>query len=162
MKFAPVLISLAPIALLAACGEPQQSESSDDFAARINGGDVGPGGAGAGQAPAAGGPAVAANGREALALTSDYSRTNEDGTTNSLRLLDNDSYVLVEKGVEYQGSYEWLPDGKRIRLNGASSLPIVVVANGALYRVANENVPLDDLVPDRMYALCTGEQLSAE
>lgn len=160
MKFAPVLISLAPIALLAACGEPQHSESSDDFAARINGGDAGPGGAG--KAPAAGGPAVAANGREALALTSDYSRTNEDGTTNSLRLLDNGTYVLVEKGVEYQGSYEWLPDGKRIRLNGASSLPIVVVANGALYRVANENVPLDDLVPDRMYALGTGEQLPAE
>lgn len=149
-------ILAAPLAL-AACGEQPKGESAEDFAARVNGGD-----AAAGQTTRGGPqpdgprdpslPRVAADGRKALQDAA-YVRPNADGTADSLSIADDGTFTLTEGGRTQTGTWEWLPDGKRLRLDGVVRQPIVLVANGALYRMQNENVPFDDVTPDRTYRL---------
>jgi hypothetical protein len=148
-------LSLA--ALLSACGGSNEpgGESADDFASRING--SAPTAAGAQQTNAAPRPDLpqpAANGREGLAAGAAYVQASADGTvTHGLTIQPDGSFELIENGQKTNGTYEWLPDGRRLRLNGVETRPIVLVADGALYRLTNENVPLDDLTSDRMYTL---------
>ena len=155
-----------PLAL-AACGSNEQGESADDFAARLDGASAAEAGAandGAGQPvnpQLANLPKVAANGQQAVRFDSDYVNTAADGSTSGLSIYQNGTFRLVENGQLTEGRYEWLPDGKRLRLNGVGFRPIVLVADGALYRMTNENVPLNDVTPDRMYSLA-GSASSAE
>ncbi|RIV75749.1 hypothetical protein [Pelagerythrobacter aerophilus] len=150
-------ILAAPLAL-AACGEQPKGENAEDFAARVNGG-----GATAEQTargrPQPDGPRdpslprVAADGSKALQQTAAYTRPNPDGTADSLLIANDGNFTLVEGGRTQTGTWEWLPDGKRLRLQGVVRQPIVLVADGALYRMQNENVPFDDVTPDRTYRL---------
>lgn len=151
----------APLAL-AACGEQPEGESADDFAARVNaGGDAG--------APAARGaqpdgprdpslPRVAADGRQALDQAAAYTQPNADGTADSLSVRQDGTFTLVEDGRTTEGTWQWLPDGKRLRLEGVVQQPVVLVADGALYRMQNERVPFDDVTPDRTYRLGGAQQ----
>ena len=145
---------------LAACGERPEGESAQDFAARVNGGGAGGGNAPAGDPAAANQPdgprdpslpRVAADGRKALAAGTAYRRTNPDGTHDSLAIAEDGTFTLEQGGRRQTGEWEWLPDGKRLRLLGVTHQPIVLIADGALYRMQNENVPFDDVTPDRVY-----------
>ena len=60
---------------------------------------------------------------------------------------------IVKEGRTTTGNWEWLADGKRLRLTGVERQPIVLIADGALYRMQNEDVPFDDVTPDRTYRL---------
>lgn len=152
-------LSLAALALplaLAACGDQPEGESADDFASRVNAGD-------AAATPQADGPRdpsmprVAANGAQALSAKAAYTQPAAEGETpNSLAIRQDGTFTLVEDGRTLEGGWEWLPDGKRLRLKGVVHQPIVLVADGALYRMQNENVPFDDVTPDRMYTLGGG------
>ncbi|AKM08552.1 hypothetical protein [Pelagerythrobacter marensis] len=162
MRITPVAFAfvLAAPLVLAACGERPEGESADDFAARVNGG----------AAPAEEGvaseakkqpdgprdpslPRVAADGRKALQQAATYTQPNADGSADSLAIRQDGTYTLVEDGRTTTGEWQWLPDGKRLRLEGLVRQPIVLVADGALYRMQNENVPFDDVTPDRAYRL---------
>ena len=152
--FAAFAIALAAQLTLAACGEAPEGESADDFAARVNAG-----GASATQGAQPDGPRapslprVAADGRAALRQAAAYTQPNEDGSADSLTIRQDGTFALVENGRATTGAWRWLPDGKRLRLEGLVQQPIVLVADGALYRMQNEDVPFDDVTPDRAYRL---------
>ena len=40
------------------------------------------------------------------------------------------TFVLVENGRPVTGRYEWLPDGRRLRLGGVVNQPLVLVGDG--------------------------------
>ncbi|WP_374407753.1 hypothetical protein [Pelagerythrobacter sp.] len=147
---------------LAACSEKPEREGADDFAARVNGG--GDAEMPAPRGPQADGPRdpslprVAANGRKALDQAAAYTRPNADGTADSLAIRQDGTFTLVEAGRTTTGAWQWLPDGKRLRLEGVVQQPVVLVADGALYRMQNERVPFDDVTPERTYRLGAGEQ----
>ncbi|RXZ64515.1 hypothetical protein [Pelagerythrobacter rhizovicinus] len=153
---AMAFILVAPLAL-AACGEQPKGENAEDFAARVNGGDAATEQATGRRQPDGPRdpslPRVAANGREALQQAAAYTRPNPDGTADSLSIGNDGTFTLVEGGRTQTGTWEWLADGKRLRLEGIVRQPIVLVADGALYRMQNENVPFDDVTPDRTYRL---------
>ena len=159
---AMAFILAAPLALVA-CGQQPKGENAEDFAARVNGG-----GATAGQTararPQPDGPRdpslprVAADGRQALQQAAAYTQPNPDGTADSLSIGNDGTFTLVEGGRTQTGTWEWLPDGKRLRLQGVVRQPIVLVADGALYRMQNENVPFDDITSDRTYRLTSSAE----
>lgn len=133
---------------LAACGSRNQGDNAQSYANKI-GGPASP----AATTPAAALPQAAPNGKKAVSYASPYSQVDpETGVKRGLTINQDGTFELVENGQTTRGTYTWLPDGKRLRLNGVTERPIVLVANGALYRLTNENVPLDDLTPDRMYS----------
>ncbi|WP_338447064.1 hypothetical protein V5F89_04555 [Pelagerythrobacter marensis] len=146
----------APLAL-AACGERPEGESAEDFAARVNGGATPAAASGPRDAKQPDGPRdpslprVAADGRKALDQGNAYWRSNPDGTRDSLAIGKDGTFTMVQDGQTQTGKWEWLPDGKRLRLLGVTHQPIVLIADGALYRMQNENVPFDDVTPDRVY-----------
>lgn len=142
-------LCLAMTALLAACGQQSEGESADDFASRVNGDSATSPPPGSTDGPADPGmPRVAADGRKALAQGVTY---HQRGGANSIAIRSDGTFTLVEDGRTTTGKWDWLADGKRLRLEGVTYGPIVLVANGALYRMQNENVPFDDVTPDRMY-----------
>lgn len=153
------LAAFAVILALAACGEPSEGESADDFAARVNAGnatapqDAQPDGP---RDPSL--PRVAADGRTALQQAATYTQPNEDGSADSLAIRQDGTFTLVEDGRTTTGEWQWLADGKRVRLEGLIQQPIVLVADGALYRMQNEDVPFDDVTPDRAYRLAPAGQ----
>ena len=146
--FRLLLPTAAFAALLAGCSQPEEGETGDEFAARVNGNQ-----------PQASGPAdpamprVASNGKQALRKGAAYTQKGLDGQPGSLAINPDGTYALIENGRTQRGNWEWLPDGKRLRLQGVANGPIVLVADGALYRMQNEDVPFDDVTPDRMYSL---------
>ncbi len=146
-----VFLLIAAAALLAGCNKSEESESADDFASRIEGGQ-----------PQASGPTradmprVAANGKQALKTNAAYTQRGADGKPNSLAINPDGTYALTENGRTQRGKWAWLPDGKRLRLEGVTYGPVVLVADGAVYRMQNEDVPFDDVTPDRMYSLSGG------
>ena len=145
-------ILAAPLALSACGSEPAESESADDFAARVGGaGEAGPTPADGPRDPSL--PRVAADGRQALNQAAAYTQENPDGTSDSLAVRQDGTFTLVEEGRTTTGNWEWLADGKRLRLTGVERQPIVLIADGALYRMQNEDVPFDDVTPDRTYRL---------
>src|SRR5690606_2553673 len=146
MRLHTSLIALSSLALLAACSRGDEGESAEDYAARMAGA----------QQPGVSGrdlnlPKTAENGRTALSYAEAYVQTAADGTKQGLTLNRNGTFVLLENGQTVSGRYGWLADGKRLRLLGVANRPIVMVADGAIYRMTNEHVPLDDTAPERMF-----------
>jgi|GEM_PF-5045278 len=147
----PVLASL-PL-LLAACGSNDDGESADDFAGRLGGGSAANSGVGQPVNPAlADLPQPAPDGKEAVSYETSYVQQAPGGGQDGLTINEDGTFRLVEGGKITEGTWDWLPDGKRLRLNEVDYRPIVLIADGAIYRLTNENVPLNDLTPDRMYA----------
>ena len=149
--------------LLAGCGARDEGESADDFAARVKGDGVAPAATASGQKPknvaVANLPQAAADGKKALKFAQQYVPAGSGAKSqNGLTIRPNGTFELAENSKTVSGKYQWLPDGKRLRLIGVENRPIVLVANGALYRMTNENVPLDDVTPDRMYQLPAAEK----
>ena len=154
MRF--TLLAIPATLLLAACNNSAgegESESAQDFAARVNGQSAPAKDDPAQRAMLDALPKAAANGRTAVTFATEYTSQPFGGGTSSLTINEDGSYRLVENGQALEGRYEWLPDGRRLRLKGVETRPIVVIADGAMYRQLNEDVPLDDLAPERMYAL---------
>jgi len=147
MRIQTSLIALAALAALTACSRSDEGESAEDYAARMGG---------AQQAGISGRdlnlPKVVENGREALSYAEAYVQTAADGTKQGLTINSDGTFVLLENGKTVSGRYEWLPDGKRLRLLGVEFRPIVMVGDGAIYRMTNEDVPLDDTAPERMFS----------
>jgi hypothetical protein len=146
----------APLALaLSACGETQESESAEDFASRINGGPSESGDDMATPVRETAFPELpkpAADGRSAI-QSEVYTNVAADGTRAGLAFNADGTFELSENGNTVKGRYEWLSDGKRLRLLGVEHRPIVLVADGAIYRMTNEDVPYEDVTPDRMFSL---------
>ncbi|MXP26299.1 hypothetical protein GRI39_09650 [Altererythrobacter indicus] len=142
--------------MLAGCGARDEGESANDFAARIKGESAASANASNQKknAAVANLPQAAADGKKAVKFAEQYVPAGSDAKSqNGLTIRPDGTFALAENGKKVSGKYQWLPDGKRLRLIGVESRPIVLVANGALYRMTNENVPLDDVTPDRMYQL---------
>lgn len=149
MRLIKTALIVAPLALaLAACGS-RDGEDADDYASQLNGEwkttqD---------NAAIARLPKAAPDGRKAIRYTAPYRGTGQDGRTSAVQFFSNGMFRLQENGRTIDGRYEWLPDGKRLRLQGVTFRPIVLVAqNGAMYRMTNENVPITDLTPDRLFS----------
>lgn len=146
---ASAFLGVSLIVLLAGCGQRSPGEGAQDYANKIGGAAATPG---ASPAPAGSLPQAAANGRKAVTFATPYTQVDANtGVKRGLTINQDGTFDLLENGQATHGTYTWLADGKRLRLNGVANRPIVLVANGAIYRLTNENVPIDDLTPDRMY-----------
>lgn len=145
--FKTVLI-VAPLALaLAACGS-RDGEDADDFASQLGGHGTTQDNAALARLPKA-----APDGRKAIRYTKPYWGTGMNGGKSGVQFFSNGTYRLQEDGRTRDGRYEWLPDGKRLRLQGVTFRPVVLIAqDGAMYRMTNENVPITDITPDRLFS----------
>lgn len=149
MRLLKTVLLVAPLALaLAACGS-RDGEDADDFASRMANAD-----AAEKNALLKNLPKAAADGRKAIRYTRPYFGTGVDGARAGVQFFSNGTFRLQEGGRTVDGPYQWLSDGKRIKLMGVGRRPIVLIAeNGAMYRMTNELVPITDLTPDRLYSV---------
>jgi hypothetical protein len=151
-RIAKLSLALSVALLLPSCGSRDPDQSADAYASRVGGPAAGSPGAATAKTGAAL-PQPAPNGRQAVTFAAPYSQVDPySGAKNGLTINRDGTFELIENGQATRGTYTWLRDGKRLRLNGVATRPIVLIANGAIYRLTNENVPLDDLTPDRMYS----------
>jgi len=147
-QFPSGLLGASLIVLLASCGQRSPGENAQDYANKVGG----PAAAPASGSRATSLPQAAANGRKTVTFATPYTQVDAStGVKRGLTLNQDGTFDLLENGQATHGTYTWLPDGKRLRLNGVANRPIVLIANGAIYRLTNENVPIDDLTQDRMY-----------
>lgn len=141
---------LALVLSLAAC-HSRNGESAGDYANKV--GSAAPAASSAPAPEPTNLPQPAANGKQAVTFATPYTQVDPNsGDKRGLTINQDGTFELVENGKTTKGTYTWLPDGKRLKLNGVAERPIVLIANGAIYRLTNENVPLNDLTPDRMYS----------
>ena len=54
--------------------------------------------------------------------------------------------------VQKQGTYSWYKDGSRILIKDGDTNNVYGVADGAVYKMNDENAPATDISPDRMYS----------
>lgn len=162
MRSPALAIALLPALALAACNNSSdKGENADDFAARVNGSggsaDAVPQASApdaAQEATLAALPRAAESGRSAADFGAQFTNMGADGSESALTINRDGTFELTENGRTVSGDYEWLADGQRIRLRGVEFRPIVVVAaDGSLYRLSNEDVPIDDISPDRHYTV---------
>jgi hypothetical protein len=148
MRLLKIALIAAPLSLpLAACGS-RDGDGAGDYAAQFGEGQSGQDNAAIARLPKA-----APDGRKAIRYTKPYQGRGLDGNKSAVQFFSNGTYRLQEGGRTRDGQYQWLPDGKRLRLVGVTFRPIVLIADdGAMYRMTNENVPITDLTPDRLFS----------
>jgi hypothetical protein len=87
-------------------------------------------------------PEVAVNARETVDYAGDYSQTLPDGRSRTLTLGRDDTYTFRdESGAESRGTYNWYSDNSRILIRRDGANEVYAIADGALYRMTDENAP---------------------
>lgn len=138
MRILIAITAAAPLALLAACGEPPVSQ--EDLVVE---------GAGSGLAPDAIDPAnlpqPTEDSLETVDFSGSYTMTGLDGSQTHLT-IDKEAGTYEYSGIagaEASGTFERL-GGSRIYMEDFAGRPgWFSVADGALYRLADENAPYD-------------------
>jgi hypothetical protein len=83
-----------------------------------------------------------------------YARTESGGSETRLRLDADNSYVLTRAdGTTVSGTYSRTEDGTRLRLENYDGGPAYFSAGtGAIYRLADENTPYDQVTAEGRFA----------
>lgn len=139
------LTAIAPLALLAACGDaPVEDEdvALDPAGLGLESPDV----------AAADMPQPTENSVETVDYSGDYTFTGLDGSESTLTLdKEAGTYSYKGPGIESSGTYETL-DGSRIAIEDFDGRAgYFSIADGALYRLADENTPYDTIEVNAMY-----------
>ena len=147
------LTTAAPLAfVLAACSsqEPAGVATTDAMGTTAAVDTNGTTGMAATPAPM---PSVATNARTSVKYAGTYEQTGPDGRKSSLTLNDDDTYSMTgPDGVQKQGTYSWYKDGSRILIKDGDTNNVYGVADGAVYKMNDENAPATDISPERMYS----------
>lgn len=145
IKFA---LALAPVVLLAACG----SGTDENTAAAPD-----PTGLASNEPDPAELPAPSADGVDTIDYSGSYTFTGLDGSESTLTLdSEAGTYEYVSPGGTTTGTYERL-DAGRIAIEDFGGRPAYFsIAPGALYRLAEETSPFDEIDPGRLYRRTEG------
>ena len=134
MKFATRIAVAAPLALaLAACGGAETEEPVVDDTA-MEGVEV--------DLPETevSYPEVPVDARGTVDYQRTYTNTAADGRSSSITLGADDTYTMVDAdGNETTGTFNWYSDNSRILIRENGESQVYGVADGALYRLADEN-----------------------
>src|SRR5215207_2599844 len=133
-----LIVPLAALALVSACnkGEPVPEATPE---APVE------------AAPAAL-PTVAANARTTLQYAGTYSQVGADGKATTLKLNPDDTYEWSDAaGKVTKGTYSWYKDGSRILLDAAGGKAVYALADGAVYKLADKDAPVDTLTAEQMW-----------
>ena len=96
-------------------------------------------------------PTVPANARTSVDYAGTYSQSLPGGRTRSITLADGDRYTMRdENGVEISGTYNWYSDNSRILIKRDGRNEVYAIADGALYRLADENAPTTGKMTEEM------------
>lgn len=132
-----LLASLAPIALgLAACGGNDTAEPTVDDTAATTPADT-----------AVAYPEAPLDARGSVDYAGTYTQKAADGTTRSIVLGPDDGYTITNAdGSTSTGTFNWYSDNSRILIKEGGTNEVYAVADGYLYRLADENAPLNGAV----------------
>lgn len=128
---------------LAACGSnkpaPEPTESAADAAA-------------AAIAPAPTGfPTVPANARTAVKYQGSYSTTGADGKSSTLLLGEGDTWTMTgPDGKQTKGTFNWYSDNSRILIKNGDTTDVYAVADGAIYKLAGKDAPINGPMTEAM------------
>lgn len=87
-------------------------------------------------------PEVALNARSTVDYQGEYSQRLPGGQSRTLTLRDDDVWVFRdESGRESTGTFNWYSDNSRILIPRDGENEVYAVADGALYRLPDENAP---------------------
>ena len=90
-------------------------------------------------------PQVALDARSTVDYQGSYELREPDGRTSTLTLGDNDSYTMRgADGTESQGTFNWYSDNSRILIRENGETQVYAVADGALYRMRDENQSVEN------------------
>ena len=85
-------------------------------------------------------PQVPVDSRGTVNYQRTYTNTDATGGTSSITLGADDSYTMVAAdGTETTGTFNWYSDNSRILIREGGESQVYAVADGALYRLADEN-----------------------
>ena len=130
------LAALAPLAIaLAGCGGDAAEPTVDDTTTAT-------------QADATVAyPEAPLDARGMLDYQGTYSMNAADGTTRSITLGPDDTYTIANAdGTNSTGTFNWYSDNSRILIKENGENQVYAVADGYLYRLADENAPLNGTV----------------
>jgi uncharacterized lipoprotein NlpE involved in copper resistance len=86
-------------------------------------------------------PSVAPNARTSVNYAGTYAQPIGAGQ-RSITLRTDDTYVMRdENGVETTGTYNWYADNSRILIKRDGRNEVYAIADGALYRMPDEQAP---------------------
>ncbi|AKH43083.1 hypothetical protein FHS61_001217 [Altererythrobacter atlanticus] len=140
MRFPLAITAVAPLALLAACGESAPEPAPEEVAA-------------APEEPAM--PPVPADSLETLDYAGTYTLTRINGSKASLTLdAEGSSYTYIAaNGKETEGSFTKV-DGNRIMVEDFDGEPgYFAVAEGAIYYLPDAETSVDEIMYSNMYSL---------
>lgn len=87
-------------------------------------------------------PEVPVNARTSVNYQGEYSQSLPNGRSRTITLGANDRYTLRdESGAESAGTYNWYSDNSRILIRRNGETEVYAIADGALYRMADQNAP---------------------
>lgn len=138
------LAAVAPVALLAACGD---SASDDGAPAPMDTMGL--------QTPQPESmPPVPENALETVAFGGSYTMTGLDGSVSRITLdAEDDSYEFTGgDGSTTSGDFARMDDGSRIMIEDFDGRDgYFAIADGAIYRLASETTSVEDITPVGMY-----------
>ncbi|MFC4294162.1 hypothetical protein ACFO0A_03710 [Novosphingobium tardum] len=134
-----LLLPLAALAMVSACSKPAPAPEATATA------DV------AAATPVAL-PTVGPNARTTLNYAGTYQQVGADGKVTSLKLNKDDTYEWTDAtGKVTKGSFSWYKDGSRILLDAGAGKAVYAIADGAVYKLADKDAPVDALTADQMW-----------
>ncbi|WP_379548369.1 hypothetical protein ACFCW2_04160 [Qipengyuania sp. DSG2-2] len=85
-------------------------------------------------------PEVSVDARGTVNYQRTYTNTDAAGGTSTITLGADDSYTMTKAdGTETSGTFNWYSDNSRILIREDGTSMVFGVADGALYRLADEN-----------------------
>lgn len=89
-------------------------------------------------------PEVPLDARGTVDYAGTYSQRLGDGRERVIRLGEDDTFTMRdEDGVETSGTFNWYSDNSRILIRNGGDKQVFAVADGAIYRLADENAATD-------------------
>ena len=139
-----LILSLAALAMVSACKKEATPVSSESEAAAA---------AATAEADAQVMPAVVANARTTLKFAGTYKQTAADGKMTALKLGADDSYEWTgADGKTVKGTFSWYKDGSTMMLDAAGGRGVFVIADGAVYKIADKDAPRTGFTADQMWS----------
>lgn len=98
-------------------------------------------------------PAVATNARTTLKFAGAYNQTGADGKVTTLALGADDTYEWTgADGKTVKGTFSWYKDGSTMMLDATGGRGVFVIADGAVYKIADKDAPRTGFIAEQMWS----------
>lgn len=137
-----MILPLVALAMVSACKKEATPEATASEAAAT-----------ATTAAPAAMPALLANARTSGKVAGTYAQTGADGKTSTLVLTAGDTYEWTgADGKTAKGKFSWYKDGSTILLDAAGGKAVYAIADGGVYKLADNNAPRTGFTADQLWA----------